>query len=229
MDDSTTPASAAARPALGPHALSLLCSRLCHDLISPLSAVNHGAELLTELEPGDSEAERARDLVADSAGRAGDRLQLLRLAFAGMAERGGVPAAELARLTGRCLPKHVALDWDPGASTALDDWGGPAIKIAANLVQLAAELVGGRGRVTVAPDAAGAALAVTAEGGHAGLDEARTGALQLALDETALTTETVLAYHTGFLVRAWAMPLSWEAPEAGGAVTLYLRLGPGSG
>lgn len=228
MPDSTPSPDArpAAQPALGPQAVSLLCSRLCHDLISPVSAVNHGAELLSELAPEEAEAASARSLVADSAGRAADRLQLMRLALGGMAERGGVPAAELARLAQRCLPQPIGLDWDADASAALDRAGGPAIKLGANLVQLAGDLVGGRGRVAVAPAADGAALAVTATGQQAGLDSARARALQLELDESDLTTDTVLAYHAGFVARAWGWPLTGETAAGGGPVTLRVGLAP---
>ena len=40
-------------------AVELLASRLCHDLVSPVGAVNNGVELLVEMGP-DDEAERER-------------------------------------------------------------------------------------------------------------------------------------------------------------------------
>lgn len=223
MNDSTFQGEAG-QAGLGPQAVSLLCSRLCHDLISPVSAVNHGAELLTELAPNDSEARQARELVADSAERAGDRLQLQRLAFAGMAERGGVRASALVRLAHRCLPKHVALQWSDAAEAALDAAGGPAIKLAANLVQIAAEMVGGRGRVAVAVSGDGQTLSLTATGAQAGLDAGRAAALRLAVAEAALTTETVLPYHAATVARYWGYTLTWQAVEpsdgSGGAALM---------
>ena len=48
--------------------LKLLCSRLCHDLISPVKAVNNGIELLADHE--DDMSADIRDLLTLSAGTA---------------------------------------------------------------------------------------------------------------------------------------------------------------
>jgi histidine phosphotransferase ChpT len=56
---------------------SLLCSRICHDVISPVGALNNGIELLEE--PG-AEAD-AMALVRVSARNASARLQFMRIAF----------------------------------------------------------------------------------------------------------------------------------------------------
>ncbi|AGA65026.1 hypothetical protein B488_10340 [Liberibacter crescens BT-1] len=57
---------------------SLLCSRICHDLISPVGAVNNGLELLDEGAVDDKEA---LDLIRISALHAIVRLKFLRLAL----------------------------------------------------------------------------------------------------------------------------------------------------
>ncbi|MGL4404805.1 MAG: histidine phosphotransferase, partial [Notoacmeibacter sp.] len=56
---------------------ALLCSRICHDVISPVGALNNGLELLDE--PG-AEAD-AMALIRVSARNASARLQFLRIAF----------------------------------------------------------------------------------------------------------------------------------------------------
>jgi len=57
----------------------LMCSRLCHDLISPISAINNGIELMNENDEGiiDSSIE----LLGTSAKQALDRLSFYRVAF----------------------------------------------------------------------------------------------------------------------------------------------------
>lgn len=59
---------------------SLLCSRLCHDLLSPVGALNNGLELLAD---EDDPAMRAQcmQLLADSARASADKLKFFRLAF----------------------------------------------------------------------------------------------------------------------------------------------------
>jgi histidine phosphotransferase ChpT len=56
---------------------ALLCSRVCHDVISPVGAINNGLELLDE---GGTDAD-ALDLIRTSALNASVRLKLARLAF----------------------------------------------------------------------------------------------------------------------------------------------------
>ena len=64
---------------------SLLCSKVCHDIISPVGAINNGLELLEE--GGADEA--AMDLIKTSARNASARLQFARIAF-GAAGSAGV-------------------------------------------------------------------------------------------------------------------------------------------
>lgn len=63
---------------------ALLCSRVCHDLISPVGAINNGLELLDE---GGSDAE-AMDLIRQSARNASARLQYARIAFGAAGSAG---------------------------------------------------------------------------------------------------------------------------------------------
>ena len=59
---------------------ALLCSRVCHDLISPTGAIVNGLEVLEE--DGDAETKTfALDLIKKSARTASARLQFCRLAF----------------------------------------------------------------------------------------------------------------------------------------------------
>src|SRR5499433_465326 len=66
---------------------ALLCSRVCHDLISPVGAVVNGLEVLEE---GKDEETRtfALDLIKKSAGQASARLQFCRLAFGAAGSAG---------------------------------------------------------------------------------------------------------------------------------------------
>jgi histidine phosphotransferase ChpT len=59
---------------------SLLCSRLCHDLLSPVGALNNGLELLAD-ETDPAMRERCMTLLADSARTSANKLKFYRLAF----------------------------------------------------------------------------------------------------------------------------------------------------
>src|SRR3954467_6184142 len=59
---------------------SLLCSRLCHDLMSPIGAFNNGIELLAD-ETDPDMREKCLELLADSARASANKLKFFRLAF----------------------------------------------------------------------------------------------------------------------------------------------------
>jgi len=59
---------------------SLLCSRLCHDLLSPVGALNNGIELLADENDPDIRA-RVIELLTESARVSAAKLKFFRLAF----------------------------------------------------------------------------------------------------------------------------------------------------
>ena len=98
----------------------LLCSRLCHDLVSPVGAINNGVELLAELGPD----EEALKLVGQSAQAAARRLKFYRVAY-GAAGAAELPMDELRDLmTGLLVDRHIALGWDSrGAMSVVRTFG----------------------------------------------------------------------------------------------------------
>ena len=67
-----------------PDLAALLCSRVCHDIISPVGAINNGLELLDE---GGADAD-AMNLIRASARNASARLQFARIAFGAAGSAG---------------------------------------------------------------------------------------------------------------------------------------------
>src|SRR5207244_5685020 len=66
---------------------ALLCSRVCHDLISPVGAIVNGLEVLDD-NPKPEDREFALDLIRKSAKTASVRLQFCRLAFGAAGSSG---------------------------------------------------------------------------------------------------------------------------------------------
>jgi histidine phosphotransferase ChpT len=89
MSASPSVAEISPRPAL-PDQLelaALLCSRVCHDLISPVGAIVNGLEVLDDSKSSD-DREFALDLIRKSARTASAKLQFCRLAFGAAGSAG---------------------------------------------------------------------------------------------------------------------------------------------
>ena len=89
MNASPSVVETVARPAL-PDTLelaALLCSRVCHDLISPVGAIVNGLEVLDDSKSND-DREFALNLIRKSAKTASAKLQFCRLAFGAAGSAG---------------------------------------------------------------------------------------------------------------------------------------------
>jgi histidine phosphotransferase ChpT len=79
---------------------ALLASRVCHDIISPVGAINNGLEVLEE-DNGEEMKEFAMDLIRKSAISASSKLKFARLAFGASGSAGAMidtgDAEEVAR------------------------------------------------------------------------------------------------------------------------------------
>lgn len=96
---------------------SLVSSRICHDLISPVGAICNGVELIEEFgAAGDQEMA----LIGDSARSAAAQLQLFRTAFGAGDHQGEYGLDQLRKvLDGRFAAERAGVDWriEPGRST----------------------------------------------------------------------------------------------------------------
>ncbi len=103
---------------------ALLCSRVCHDIISPVGAINNGLELLDE---GGADAD-AMDLIRTSALNASVRLKFARLAF------GASGSVGASIDTGEA--EKAAKDFAAAEKKTEVSWNGPRAIIAKNRVKL---------------------------------------------------------------------------------------------
>ena len=89
---------------------ALIGSRICHDLISPIGAINNGLELLQMAGASDSPE---MDLIGESVGNASARIRFFRIAF-GAAGDQMVGHPEIASIL-RDLYEHARIDvvWEP--------------------------------------------------------------------------------------------------------------------
>ena len=149
---------------------SLLCSRLCHDLMSPVGALNNGIELLAD-ETDPDMREKCLELLADSARASANKLKFFRLAFGAgggfgaMIETGEAQTA-LAGLYGP--ERRIELSWMVAEPKLPKD----AVKLLLNLAMLAGDALVRGGQLAVGAEKSGdhLELAIRAEGPRVLLD-----------------------------------------------------------
>jgi len=149
---------------------SLLCSRLCHDLMSPVGALNNGIELLAD-ETDPEMREKCLELLADSARASANKLKFFRLAFGaagGFGEEIDTHEAEVALEGLFGAERRIELGWVVGD----DKLPKTAVKVLLNLALIAGDALVRGGRLDVGAERSGDAveLAVRAEGPRILLD-----------------------------------------------------------
>jgi len=199
--------------------LELLCSRLCHELISPVTAVNNGMELFAD-SPADMLADIVT-LVSASGGQASRKLQFYRIAYGLGGDGAAAPSvAEAGRLVQGLLDGgKVELAW-PGAGPIGDlRLGRGPVKLLLNAALAGAEALprGGRLEVTVATGAA-ATLQVAARGENARMIPESAAALAGTAAIDQLTPRSVHGYFTRRLAEAIGGTLSVDAAAPGAVV-----------
>ena len=114
--------------------LELLCGRLCHELISPVGAINNGVELLDEEDP--EFVKEAMTLIGQSARKAGQRLQFYRFAYGTAGAASGGSSADGRDLSlGLLEGGKVRCEWSQEARGLALPWQ----RLGCNMLVLALE------------------------------------------------------------------------------------------
>jgi histidine phosphotransferase ChpT len=151
---------------------SLLCSRLCHDLMSPVGALNNGIELLAD-EQDPQMRERCLELLSDSARATANKLKFFRLAFGaggGFGEAIDTGEARSA-LEGLINSEKVELGW----MVADAKLSKGAVKLLLNLALIAGDSLVRGGRLDIGAESSGSTgteIVIRAEGPKIALDPA---------------------------------------------------------
>ncbi|MEN8197939.1 MAG: histidine phosphotransferase family protein, partial [Pseudomonadota bacterium] len=182
--------------------VQLLASRLCHDLVGPVGAINNGLELAGEF--GSEMDAEVTELVGTSAKHVSERLQFFRVAF-GLAS-GAVRTAGEARalLTPAVVGEKSTLHWDYGGSAGALPLTDNGVKLLLNLTMIAGEALPRGGEVTLTLEEEGdqRRLTVTAAGTGAAVDPRTVEAIQTKVGVESLTPRTAQGYFVALLADA---------------------------
>ncbi|HZH28379.1 MAG TPA: histidine phosphotransferase family protein [Azospirillaceae bacterium] len=181
----------------------LVASRICHDLLSPVTAIGNGVELIEEM--GDAFGDEALGLIASSARVAARRLDMFRFAYGAAGQ--SVSMGDAGPVAERYFAEtRVALQWGP-----TPDLPEGAARLALLMLLLAEEALPSGGSLRVG--GMGRGLSVLATGRKAGLrPEVETAALGGASDEP-LSPRSILGFLVGQVASAVRADLVIERSE----------------
>ncbi|NQV84430.1 MAG: hypothetical protein HQ494_11485 [Rhodospirillales bacterium] len=176
----------------------LLSSRLCHDLVGPIGAVNTGLELMEENSGDDG---GALNLMVRSASEATRRLAFYRIAF-GMGAGGG--AGNSALIEARTLADgflentKVTLDWPNLTPEAIGPVPSGVVKVVLNMILMATESLPRGGVVGLSfmqlDEGLGVGLTASGEGATLREDLGRALAQDAGVVADVVTARNVHAY-----------------------------------
>jgi histidine phosphotransferase ChpT len=184
---------------------ALLCSRVCHDLISPTGAIVNGLEVLEE-DGSDAETKSfALDLIKKSAKTASARLQFCRIAFGAAGSAGAQvdtgDAETMAR--GFMEDDKTKLAWNVPRSLLPKN----RVKLLLNMLVVASGTIPRGG--TLAIDAVGTGetmgFRITAAGLNARIPQHVTSLLDGQSENGTVDAHAIQPFYTGLLARACGM------------------------
>lgn len=173
---------------------SLLCSRLCHDLLSPVGAMTNGLELLAE-EKDPEMRKRCMELLEQSARTSADKLKFFRLAFGAAGGFGSSVGIEEPKALMNSLVAgndRITINWALG----VDALPKAAVKVLLNLAHIGIDALirGGTLDIGVESRSGASEIVVRAAGARIAFDADVGRALDGSLPVADLSSRTAPAW-----------------------------------
>jgi histidine phosphotransferase ChpT len=178
---------------------ALLCSRVCHDLISPVGAIVNGLEVLEE-EKDEATKTFALDLIKKSATTASAKLQFCRIAFGAAGSAGAqIDTGDAEKISrGFLEDDKTKLAWKlPRVLLAKN-----RVKLLLNMLLIAGQTIPRGGQLTVEPIGTGDTMGikVTAAGTNAKVPPAVASLLAGEIGE-GIDAHRIQPFYAGLLAK----------------------------
>ncbi|MFN3989767.1 MAG: histidine phosphotransferase family protein [Erythrobacter sp.] len=192
---------------------AMLCSRLCHDMLSPVGALANGLELLADEKDPEMRA-RCIELLEHSARVSTDKLRFFRLAFGAAGGFGEAIPIDEAQAVINALAadnKRIAINW----AIAEPSLPKPAVKVLLNLAQIALESLVRGGTLDIGAERRDGAVEIVARarGDRIAFDESIGRALQGDLADHEITSRTAAAHMVALVAEELAGGLQYKLGE----------------
>lgn len=192
---------------------AMLCSRLCHDMLSPVGALANGLELLADETDPEMRA-RCMELLEQSARISADKLKFFRLAFGAAGGFGeAIPVDEAQSVINALAAdnKRVEINW----AIAEPSLPKPAVKVLLNLAQIALDALVRGGTLDIGAERRDGAVEIVARarGDRIAFDDTIGRALQGDLAPGAITSRTAAAHMIALVAEELAGGLQYKLAD----------------
>lgn len=194
---------------------ALIASRVCHDIISPVGAIENGLEVMADESSGEEMKAFALDLIKKSARQASAKLQYARIAFGAAGSAGAEidlgDAEKVAR--GFIANEKPDLAWE--APRALMPKN--RVKLLLNLLLMSLGSIprGGKINVVVGPDVSVPTFTITCTGPSPRIPANAEALLAGTIEGHGADAHIIQPIYTGLLARAAGMSIKIEKTDDG--------------
>jgi histidine phosphotransferase ChpT len=186
---------------------ALLCSRVCHDLISPVGAIANGLEVMEE-DKGEETRAFAMDLIKKSARTASAKLQFCRLAFGAAGSAGAqIDSGDAEKVTrGLVEDDKTKVTWNLPRVLLPKN----RVKLLLNMVLIGAQAIPRGGQLSVDPVGQGETMGfrVAASGANARMPQAVPALLSGDPNGHAVDAHAIQPFYTGMLARSCGLAVA---------------------
>ncbi len=183
---------------------ALLCSRVCHDIISPVGAIANGLELMDDPDVDAAMKATALDMVRNSAKTATAKLKFCRIAFGASGSAGAqIDMGEAGEMAKAFVGEEkIRLDWQ----APRENRPKAEVKLVLNMMMLAMAGIPRGGVVTV--NVEGRNFSVKAQGERSKVPQAMADVLTGAAAIETLDARMVQPYYSKLLAQSAGLSLT---------------------
>ncbi len=193
--------------------MELLASKVCHDLVSPVSAINNGVELIEDI--GGSVVAEAMKLIGDSGTKAARRLRLFRLAYGRAGSETNLGVKDARQVAEQYLAgTKISLIWPVELFASELSSSRGFLKLLLNLVVFGEEILPYGGVITLRETTknedgkSGGHVEIVGRG--ASLNDSVQKTLEGNVSVEELSPRTIQAYVTGRFAEQFGFKLSYD-------------------
>jgi histidine phosphotransferase ChpT len=191
--------------------MELLSSKICHDLVSPVSAINNGVELIEDI--GGSVVDEAMKLIGNSASHASRRLRLFRMAYGRAGSEDSLGVKDVHQTAEQYLQGgKTMLVWDESQMDSSIVAHRGFLKVVLNMIIFSEEMLAYGGVATVcgfsSEGKGGCRIEVVGRGAQ--MSEAHEAAFSGTAAIEDLSPRTIQAYVTGRLAENFGLTLKFD-------------------